>query len=147
MSGAELLAAARGARAFLEADLVRLRGGPLELPPGALDRLERYVPSSSRPTTRLNLTRVVEPEAVARLHLLDALAALPLVDDVAPTHAVDLGSGGGVPALPLAIARDAIRWLLVDSAGKKAAILQEMVDALGLANVEVARSTRGDPWA
>jgi 16S rRNA (guanine527-N7)-methyltransferase len=137
MSGAEHLAAARSGRAFLERDLRTLAGVRLDLPPGALDRLERYVALLLAANERVNLTRVVDPEAVARLHLLDALVALPLVDEIAPDHAIDLGSGGGVPGIPLAIARAATHWLLVDSAGKKVAILREMIDALGLANVEV----------
>ncbi len=137
MSGADPTAVARSARAMLEADLLRLPGTALDLPRGALDRLERYVALLLEANQRVNLTRVVDPEKVARLHLLDALVALPLVDEVAPSHAVDLGSGGGVPALPLAIARSGTHWLLVDSAGKKVAILREMVEGLGLANVEV----------
>jgi 16S rRNA (guanine527-N7)-methyltransferase len=101
------------------------------------DALEHYGALLLDANQRVNLTRVVEPEAVARLHLLDALAALPLLDALAPTRAIDLGSGGGVPALPLAIARPGIAWTLVDSVGKKAAILRDFVDLLGLDNVIV----------
>jgi len=86
---------------------------------------------------RTNLTRVTEPEAVARLHLLDALAALSLLDAWAPSAAIDLGSGGGLPAIPLALARPEIRWTLVDSIGKKAAALHDFVEALGMHNVTV----------
>jgi 16S rRNA (guanine527-N7)-methyltransferase len=101
------------------------------------DALEHYVALLLEANRRVNLTRVVEPDAVARLHLLDALAALPLVDALAPTRAIDLGSGGGVPGLPLAIARPAIAWTLVDSVGKKAALLRAFADRLGLTNVSV----------
>jgi 16S rRNA (guanine527-N7)-methyltransferase len=87
--------------------------------------------------TRVNLTRVVEPDAIAGDHLLDALAALPLLDEVAPRAVVDLGSGGGVPAIPLALARPDVRWTLVDSVGKKAALLRAFVAALELRNVAV----------
>ncbi len=80
---------------------------------------------------------MVEPHEVARLHLLDALAALPLLDALGPRTAVDLGSGGGVPAIPLAIARPGIRWALVESVAKKAAALRSFCEALQLANVEV----------
>jgi 16S rRNA (guanine527-N7)-methyltransferase len=101
------------------------------------DALEHYVALLLEANRRVNLTRVVEPEAVARLHLLDSLAALPLVDALGPERAIDLGSGGGIPALPLAIARPRIAWTLVDSVGKKAAILRDFVDRLGLDNVIV----------
>jgi 16S rRNA (guanine527-N7)-methyltransferase len=101
------------------------------------DALEHYVALLLEANRRVNLTRVVEPEAVARLHLLDSLAALPLVDALGPKRAIDLGSGGGIPALPLAIARPGIAWTLVDSVGKKAAILRKFVDRLALDNVIV----------
>jgi 16S rRNA (guanine527-N7)-methyltransferase len=109
-----------------------------ELPPGFADAAQRYVALLLEANERLNLTRVMEPEAIARLHLLDALAALPLLDAVAPAAAVDLGSGGGVPGIPLALARPDVRWLLVDSIAKKAEALRAFVGALGLRNVTVS---------
>jgi 16S rRNA (guanine527-N7)-methyltransferase len=124
--------AARIARGALERLL-----HPRPLSPALGDRLERYVALLLDANRRLNLTRVVEPEAVARLHLLDSLAALPLIDDALPARAIDLGSGGGVPAIPLALARPEVHWTLVDSVGKKAAVLREFVDTLGLKGVEV----------
>ena len=72
---------------------------------------------------RLNLTRVTDPDEVARLHLLDALAALPLVDAAAVSRQSTWGSGGGVPGIPLALARPDIQWVLVDSVRKKAEVL------------------------
>jgi 16S rRNA (guanine527-N7)-methyltransferase len=101
------------------------------------DVLERYVALLLEANARVNLTRVIEPDAIARLHLLDALAALPLIDARGPTRAADLGSGGGVPGLVLAIARPGIAWTLVDSVGKKAAILRDFADQLSLENVSV----------
>jgi 16S rRNA (guanine527-N7)-methyltransferase len=104
------------------------------LPAGYLDAVERYVDLLLSANQRLNLTRVVAPEAVARLHLLDSLAALPVLDSWAPDRIIDLGSGGGVPAIPLAIARPEIGWTLVDSVARKVAVLKEMIAALGLRN-------------
>ncbi len=130
MSETDAAAAARAA-------LASLLDARLPLPANALDALEHYVALLLSANERLNLTRLIEPADVARLHLLDALAALPLLDAASPSLAVDLGSGGGVPAIPLAIARPAIRWTLVESVGKKAAALRSFVSALSLANVEV----------
>lgn len=107
------------------------------LPPGFADAAEGFVALLLEANTRLNLTRVVEPEAVARLHLLDSLAALPLLDASAPRSALDLGSGGGVPGLVLAMARPGLTWTLVDSVGKKVDALRSFVQALALANVTV----------
>ena len=107
------------------------------LPPSFMDAAERFVGLLLAANRRVNLTRVTSPGEVARLHLLDSLAALPQVDALAPSEAIDLGSGGGLPALPLAMARPEIRWTLVDSVGKKATILAEIAAALDLRNVSV----------
>ncbi|HEX2142686.1 MAG TPA: 16S rRNA (guanine(527)-N(7))-methyltransferase RsmG [Candidatus Limnocylindria bacterium] len=123
--------AARAARTALEpllADAPAIGSG---LPAGALDRLERYVALLLEANARLNLTRVVAPPEVARWHLLDSLAALPLLSETDGPVA-DLGSGGGLPAVPLAIARPDLGWTLVESVGKKAHALREIVEALGL---------------
>jgi 16S rRNA (guanine527-N7)-methyltransferase len=137
-SGSSALADARAARValdrLLETDAPFLIGS---LPAGFVDAAEAYVALLLAANQRLNLTRVVEPDAVARLHLLDSLVALPLVDEVVPTSALDLGSGGGVPGIVLALARPDVRWTLVDSVGKKADAMRGFVDALRLPNVEV----------
>jgi 16S rRNA (guanine527-N7)-methyltransferase len=130
-------AAARAAREALEsllADAPALAG---RLPAGYLDRIERFIALLLAANERINLTRVVAPADVARLHLLDALAALPLLEAAGAGPVVDLGSGGGVPALPLALAQPEREWALVDSVAKKAAVLREMTDALGLERVTV----------
>jgi 16S rRNA (guanine527-N7)-methyltransferase len=125
---------ARAARRALDA-LLAAQSPPL--PAGFGAAVERYVELLLETNRGLNLTRVVEPEAVARLHLLDAIAALPLIDAWAPRRAVDLGSGGGVPGLVLALARPEVSWTLVDSVGKKATALRAFVEALGLRTVTV----------
>ena len=126
---------ARAARLELE----RILGHrPLQLPPGFADAVERFVALLLAANRRINLTRVTEPAAVARLHLLDALSALPLIDGLEHrARGLDLGSGGGVPGLVLALARPEQRWVLVDSVRKKADVLRDFVAALGVDNVEV----------
>ena len=107
------------------------------LPAGWADMTGRYVDLLLAANRRVNLTRVVEPEGIARDHLLDALAALPFLEASAAQRVIDLGSGGGVPAIPLALARPDVTWTLVDSVGKKAEALRGFVAELGLANVTV----------
>jgi len=125
---------ARAARAALEA---LLADNAPPLPDGFGTSVERYVELLLDANQRLNLTRIVEPAAVARLHLLDALMALSWIDAWRPRRAVDLGSGGGVPGIVLAIARPDVAWTLVDSVGKKAAAMDGFVTALDLPNVAV----------
>ncbi len=126
---------ARAARLELERLLL---GSDLALPAGFADAVERYVVLLLDANRRLNLTRVVEPEPIARLHLLDALSALQQLDALPRSdRCLDLGSGGGVPGLVLALARPDRRWVLVDSMRKKADVLRGFVASLGIANVEV----------
>lgn len=130
MSGAD-------ARATRDALSALLGPDAPALPAGFGDAVERYVGVLLEANARLNLTRIVDPEAVARLHLLDAMAALPLIDRWRPSRAVDLGTGGGVPGLVLALARPDIGWTLVDSVAKKAAAVAGFADVLGLPSVTV----------
>lgn len=133
---------ARAARQALER-LISIQAdadGPTpapDLPAGFNDAVERYVGLLLDANRRMNLTRILEPAAIARLHLLDALAALPIIDRAAPASAVDLGTGGGVPGLVLAMARPEIRWTLVDSVARKVAAVTGFAEALGLRNVAV----------
>jgi len=129
--------AAADARRALEGLLASLPEIAGTLPRGFLDGAERFVGLLLARNRRLNLTRVTAPDEVARLHLLDSLAALPHIDRIGPVDVIDLGSGGGLPALPLAMARPEMRWTLVDSIAKKATILTEFAAALDLPNVTV----------
>lgn len=132
-SRADARAARRALERLLSQDAPELADG---LPVTFADAVERYVELLLEANQRLNLTRVIEPEAIARLHLLDALAGLPWLDDADPGSALDLGSGGGVPGIVLAMARPGVQWTLVDSVRKKADALRGFVAALGLPNVE-----------
>lgn len=129
--------AAAQARRALEELLAQVPAIAGTLPRDFLDAAQRFVALLLAANRRVNLTRVTAPAEVARLHLFDSLVALPLIDGVAAGEAIDIGSGGGLPGLPLALARPEMRWTLVDSVGKKAALLGEFVAALGLRNVAV----------
>ncbi|MCA1569111.1 MAG: 16S rRNA (guanine(527)-N(7))-methyltransferase RsmG [Chloroflexi bacterium] len=125
---------ARAARVALER---LLDADEPSLPAGFGDRVEAFVRLLLEANARTNLTRIVEPDAVARLHLLDALSGVPLLDMLAPRRALDLGSGGGVPGIVLALARPDVSWTLVDSVRKKADVLRGFVELLELATVAV----------
>lgn len=89
-----------------------------------------------------NLTAIREPERMVPLHLLDSLAMHAHVATLASDGAAlaDLGTGPGLPGIPLAIANPALRVSLVESNGKKARFLREAVRQLGLGNARVAES-------
>jgi len=77
---------------------------------------------------------VRDPAGMVTRHLLDSLAVLPFVRG---QTLADLGSGAGLPGIPLAIARPGLKVTLVDSNGKKARFLREAARALPLPNVKV----------
>lgn len=129
--------AAVASRLALERLLADAPALSMLLPAGYPDTAQRFVALLLAANQTLNLTRVTDPAEVARLHLLDALAALPILDSLGGGERIDFGSGGGVPAIPLAMARPDERWTLVDSVGKKATALRDMVETLGLRNVTV----------
>ncbi len=79
-----------------------------------------------------NLTALRDPEQAISHHLLDSLAILPHVG-VGPL--LDVGSGGGLPGMPLAIARPELAVSMVDTVQKKAIFLQQAAIELGLKNV------------
>jgi len=81
----------------------------------------------------MNLTAVKEPERMALLHIVDSLTAAPFLPQNA--RVLDVGSGGGFPALPLAAARPDLRVVCLDATAKKMRFVAETAEKLGLANV------------
>jgi 16S rRNA (guanine527-N7)-methyltransferase len=100
-------------------------------------QLHRYIDLLLAANERMNLTRIADRAAAEVGHVGDALTVLPFLPKEA-FALVDVGSGGGVPGLPLAIARPDARVLLVESTQKKAAFLHEAAKELGLVNVTVS---------
>lgn len=116
----------------------RLQAGLAELglAPGAdaCERLLDYLELLARWNTTYNLTAVRGPVEMVTRHLLDSLAVAKLVrgDSLA-----DLGTGAGLPGIPLAILAPERRHVLIDSNGKKVRFLREAVRTLALFNVRV----------
>lgn len=86
----------------------------------------------------MNLTAIKDPVEVWNKHVLDSLTLVPILAELgAGARVVDVGSGGGLPGLPLAIARPDLHVTLVESTQKKATFLIAVARALGLTNVSV----------
>ncbi|GGD49594.1 16S rRNA (guanine(527)-N(7))-methyltransferase RsmG [Pseudoxanthomonas indica] len=100
-------------------------------------RLLAYLALLHRWNGTYNLTAVRDPGEMVTRHLLDSLAMHAFVCD---GTLADLGTGPGLPGIPLAIAHPALRVTLVESNGKKARFLREAVRQLGLDNARVAES-------
>jgi len=121
------------ARADLDAGLAALG-----LAPALAEPLAQYLALMLRWNATYNLTAIRDPREMVTKHLLDSLAMAPAVADV-PTLA-DLGTGPGLPGIPLAIVTPGLRVTLVESNGKKARFMREALRKLGLDNAEVAES-------
>ncbi|MCE7032190.1 16S rRNA (guanine(527)-N(7))-methyltransferase RsmG [Lysobacter sp. GX 14042] len=129
------------------------------LPPSAADRLAAgldalaVVPAAHAPlldylallarwNRTYNLTAVRDPLEMVDRHLIDSLAMRPFATPLAATggRLADLGTGPGLPGIPLAIACPGLRVTLVESNGKKARFLREVVRRLDLGHVDVAET-------
>ena len=100
--------------------------------------LRRYLDLLARWNRTYNLTAIRDPGEMVTLHLLDSLSMHAHTGGIATL--ADLGTGAGLPGIPLAIARPELAVTLVESNGKKARFLREAVRTLGLANARVAEA-------
>jgi 16S rRNA (guanine527-N7)-methyltransferase len=107
----------------------------------AFERLLDYVELLERWNSVYNLTAVRDPSEMVTRHLLDSLAIAPYVGG---EKLADLGTGAGLPGIPLAILAPERQHVLIDSNGKKTRFLREAVRALALTNVRVEQTRAED---
>jgi 16S rRNA (guanine527-N7)-methyltransferase len=106
-------------------------------PPDVREKLLAFVRLLDRWNRVFNLTAVRDADRVVSVHILDSLAVLP---HVAGPRVLDVGSGGGLPGIPLAIVRSEWSLTLLDSNAKKCAFLRQAAAELRLPNVTVAET-------
>lgn len=110
----------------------------IELTPAQLDQLARYLALVLDENRTTNLTAVRDEDAAWRRLIIDSLTVLPGLDELEPgSRVIDVGSGAGLPGLPVAIARPNLKVTLLESTGKKADFIQRAIHALGLTNAAV----------
>lgn len=127
----------------------------IEFEPGEIERLGHFLALLLAANQRVNLTAITEPLDGWRKHVLDALTLMPMIMAVEPDphraepdaqawgdpaparHIIDVGAGGGVPGIPLAIVMPRERFTLVDATGKKCDFQRFAARTLGLNNVRV----------
>ncbi len=114
----------------------------LSLEKSAIDKLLAYVDLLLRWNKAYNLTAVREPAQIVSRHLLDSLSLLPWL---AGDTLLDVGSGAGLPGVPLAIAKPDLQVTLLDSLGKRCRFLRQVRRELALENVEVVEA-RAEDW-
>ena len=125
-------------RRTLDDGLAALGLDPASVAPKLLDYLALLV----RWNKTYNLTAVRDPHEMVVKHLLDSLAMHPFVDGLAARGGTlaDLGTGPGLPGIPLSIVKPGLKVTLVESNGKKARFMREAIRQLGLKDARVAES-------
>jgi 16S rRNA (guanine527-N7)-methyltransferase len=129
-------------RAALERGIDELA---LALPTGAVEQLLAYAELLTKWNRTYNLTAIRDPLEIVSLHLLDSLAVLPHLPMSEGAAIADIGSGAGLPGIPLAIARTEWRMTLNDSSQKKVAFMRQAAIELGMRNVSTYEG-RVETW-
>jgi 16S rRNA (guanine527-N7)-methyltransferase len=107
----------------------------LDISPAQQDQLMNYLALMFKWNAVYNLTSLRDPRQMVTHHLLDSLAAVPAFE--AAVNVLDVGSGGGLPGIVLAIVRPDMKVAMIDTVHKKTAFLTQVKAELGLANVTV----------
>lgn len=116
----------------------------------ALDRFERYLNLVMEWNERAGLTSITGPAEIQRRHFSESLALLAalrtagLIPTGATLRIADLGSGGGFPGVPMAIAEPGLDLVLIESHGRRAEFLRTVVEALGLEHARVVQARAED---
>jgi 16S rRNA (guanine527-N7)-methyltransferase len=116
--------------------------------PGDIDQLALFLGLLMAANERVNLTAIRDAHLAWHRHILDALTLLPLLSslaeretgtapDEAGARVVDIGSGGGLPVVPLSLVLPGIAFVAVEATGKKARFLEIVAERLGLDNLTV----------
>lgn len=119
----------------------RSGGVPPGTPASAAALLESYSELVRRFSGKLDLVSPADLDRFEDRHISDSLRALPYVREAPAGPAVDVGSGAGLPGIPLAVCDPERSWRLLEPRKRRAAFLEEVVRELDLRNVEVVAGT------
>jgi 16S rRNA (guanine527-N7)-methyltransferase len=112
----------------------------LELSSDQIDQLLKYLDLMNRWNKKINLTAITDPSEQITKHLLDSFSIYSLIEERNPTAILDVGSGAGLPGIPLAIAQPDRQWHLLDNSTKRISFLRVVITQLNLQNVELINS-------
>ena len=104
----------------------------VQLDESQVDVLWRYAHMLRERNEHVNLTSIVSPEGILTLHMLDSLSAVSHLGDARTV--IDVGTGGGFPGIPLAVACPTMQFTLIDGTQKKIRFVNEGIEALDIRN-------------
>lgn len=110
-----------------------------QVPPEAPEQLAEYGRLMLEKNQVMNLTAITDPEQAARLHMLDSAALLLCADFQGEKTLIDVGTGAGLPGLPLKILVPSLQVTLLDSLGKRVDWLGELCQELHLPDVTLLK--------
>lgn len=115
------------------------RENGIEFAEGELDKLGAYLSLLLSTNEQFNLTSVTDPAAAWIRHIFDSLTLFSVLHEALAegSRIIDVGSGGGLPGVPLAIVMPAMSITLLEATGKKAGFLRRVAEELKLSNMEV----------
>ena len=109
-----------------------------------LEQFELYYEMLIEKNKVMNLTAITEFDEVLEKHFLDSVALIRAVDLQQPLKVMDLGTGAGFPGIPLKIVFPNLKITLADSLNKRVLFLQEVIQALGLTDIEAVHGRAED---
>lgn len=107
-----------------------------------LEKLKQYVALLQRWNKTYNLTAIRDPDQVIPAHIFDSLVVAPFIEG---KNCLDVGSGAGLPGIPLAILQPERTFTMLDTNGKKTRFIQQAIIELGLNNASVVQ-VRVEQW-
>lgn len=116
----------------------------LELSDFQLEQFLQYYELLIEWNSFMNLTAITEFEEVCTKHFLDSLSLCKAIDCTEKLSVIDVGTGAGFPGIPLKIAFPNLKLMLLDSLGKRVKFLNEVIDKLGLENIEAIHGRAED---
>lgn len=114
----------------------------LSVSPEQIEQLVAYVDLLEKWNRAYNLTAIRDRREIVDRHLIESLSIAPFLSG---DSRVDVGTGAGLPGIPLAIIEPSVHYVLLDSNGKKTRFLSEVKRALALSNINV-ETTRVESW-
>lgn len=121
--------------------LTALNENHLALPEEATDKLVRYLELLQTWNKVFNLTSITDPREMVYLHIIDSLLTAPFLTG---QRFLDVGSGAGLPGIPLAILHPEHEWVLLDKNNKKTRFMTQAIAELKLTNVQTVHTRAED---